>query len=399
MCMKKIMMLGANFFQMTAIKRAKELGYHVITVDYLPDNPGHKYGDEYYNVSTVDKEAVLALAIKLKIDGILSYASDVSAPTAAYVAERLGLPTNPYESIKILTQKQLFRKFMRDNNLLIPAGRSFNNIEQAKQYFDSLALPVMIKPIDASGSKGVMKVTDRAFFEEAYEEAMSYSLSKNVIIERFIQKKGYQIDGDGFIKDGKIVFFGVMDQHNNLLRNPHAPIGLSYPSIQDNIYQGKAYRLIQTIFDKLQMQFGAFNFEYIIGEDEEIYILEIGPRNGGNFIPDTIKYASNVDMIEASIKACVGDDYSDALTSGKEKIASSYVVHSMHSGRFKELKIHTEVKGRIVKQELFVKQGQEIHSFRNGGDSIGAMVIEFDNIEQMEQMMDKMWEYVEIITE
>ncbi len=85
---KKIMLLGGNYFQMTATKAAKNLGCHVISVDYLPNNPAHKFADEYYNISTIDKNAVLTLAKKLKIDGIWSYASDVSAPTVAYVAEK-----------------------------------------------------------------------------------------------------------------------------------------------------------------------------------------------------------------------------------------------------------------------------------------------------------------------
>ena len=95
---KRILMLGGNFLQISAIERAKELGYYVITADYLPDNPGHKYSDEYHNVSTTDKEGIYKLAKELKVDGILSYASDVSAPAAAYACEKLGLPTNPYES-------------------------------------------------------------------------------------------------------------------------------------------------------------------------------------------------------------------------------------------------------------------------------------------------------------
>ena len=110
--MKKLMSLGGNYYQMTAVKAAKRLGYHVIDVDFLPDNPAHAYADEYYNISTLDKENVLKLAKKLKIDGIISYASDVSAPTAAYVAEKLELPTNPYESVYLMTRKDLFHPFL-----------------------------------------------------------------------------------------------------------------------------------------------------------------------------------------------------------------------------------------------------------------------------------------------
>lgn len=393
------MILGGNFFQMTAIKRAKELGYYVISVDYLPNNPGHAYSDAYYNVSTIDKEAVLKLAVQLKIDGILSYASDISAPTAAYVAEKLDLPTNLFESVMILTHKQLFRKFMRDNRFSMIEGECFAERNCAKEYFCKMNLPIMIKPVDASGSKGVVKVENRKDFDSAYEQAMSYSISQKVIIEQFIQKKGYQIDGDGFIKDGKIVFWGVMDQHNNIMRNPHAPIGLSSPSVQSDIYQEKARNIVQKIFEKLEMRFGAFNFEYIIGEDDEIYLLEIGPRNGGNFIPDTLKYAQGVDMIEASIKACVGDEYTNALRIKKKAVASSYVIHSMTEGHFKELRIQEELKERIIKQELFVRKGDKVNAFKNGGDSLGAMVIAFDDIDQMNCMMDRMWEYIRVIVD
>ena len=84
--MKKLLMLGGSMQQIPAIRRAKEMGHYVITCDYLPDNPGHKYSDEFYNESTTDLEGVLAVAEQLKIDGIVAYASDPAAPTAAYLS-------------------------------------------------------------------------------------------------------------------------------------------------------------------------------------------------------------------------------------------------------------------------------------------------------------------------
>ena len=186
--MKKIMMLGGNYFQMTATKAAKELGVEVISVDYLPENPAHKYADEYYNVSTLDKEKVLQVAERLKIDGIVSYASDVSAPTAAYVAEKLGLPTNPYESVNIMTRKDKFREFLTQKGFYMPKGAGFKEEEKKKAYefFLSLEKPVMVKPVDSSGSKGVSKLYDNEEFNAAFELAVSYSSSRNVIVERMV---------------------------------------------------------------------------------------------------------------------------------------------------------------------------------------------------------------------
>lgn len=393
------MVLGGNFFQMTAIKRARELGYYVISVDYLPGNPGHRFANEYHNVSTIDKEAVLALAKELGIDGILSYASDVSAPTAAYVAEALGLPTNPYHAVMTLTHKDLFRSFMKENGLLMPESRMFTDREEARAFFGAMELPVMIKPVDSSGSKGVVKVTERTQFEAAFDEAMSYSIGKQILVEQYIAKKGYQIDGDGFVKDGQIVFFGVMDQHNHVPLSPHVPMGLSWPSIQEKKYQEQARRQIQEIFTRLGMRFGAFNFEYIIGQDGRIYILEIGPRNGGNLIPDTIRYASGVDMIEASIRACLGDPYEEALQGTQNRIATSYIIHTDRSGVFREFRIHPELLPHVVESHLFVEAGDKVNAYRNAGFGLGAMLLSFDSVEEMDRMMDRMWEYAEVVVD
>ncbi len=111
--MKKLLMLGGSYIQIPIIKAAREMGHYVITCDYLEDNPGHQFANEYYNISTTDKEQVLALAKSLNIDGIICYASDPAAPTAAYVGEKLGLPSHPYNSVEILSNKDQFREFLK----------------------------------------------------------------------------------------------------------------------------------------------------------------------------------------------------------------------------------------------------------------------------------------------
>ena len=158
--MKKVLMLGGAPAQIPAIKKAKEMGLYVITCDYLPNNPGHAYADEYYNVSTTDKEEVLKLAQKLKIDGIVCYASDPSALTAAYVAENMGLPTSPYESVKTLSNKDLFRDFLSKNGFNTPKANGYSSVEEAIQELNEYKFPVIIKPVDSSGSKGVTKISN-----------------------------------------------------------------------------------------------------------------------------------------------------------------------------------------------------------------------------------------------
>ena len=130
---KRLMLLGANRYQLPVIQAAHELGYYVITCDYLPDNYAHKFSDEYCNVSIVDKEAVLEAAKRLKIDGILSFACDPGVVTAAYVAEQLGLPSvGSYEAVSILQNKGRFRRFLAENGFNVPMAKEYTDVVESR---------------------------------------------------------------------------------------------------------------------------------------------------------------------------------------------------------------------------------------------------------------------------
>lgn len=155
--MKKILLLGGSAQQIVAIKTAQKLGYYTVLCDYLPDNPGQYEADKFYLVSTTDKEAVLKVALDECVDGVLAYASDPAAPTAAYVAEKMKLLTNPYESVMTLCNKDRFRSFLKNNGFNTPVARGYSNNEVDTTLF---SLPVIIKPVDSSGSNA------QAYFQE-----------------------------------------------------------------------------------------------------------------------------------------------------------------------------------------------------------------------------------------
>lgn len=178
-------MLGGSLYQTYVIKEAVKMGYYVISCDYLPNNPGHRYAHEYYNISTTDKEAVYKLAKDIQVDGIVAYASDPAAPTAAYVCEKLGLPTSPYSSVEILSRKDLFRQYLSEHNFNVPNSFSCSTYKEALDNLYKINLPAMVKPVDSSGSKGINKLTDISQLETFVNDALSYSrknglLSKNL---------------------------------------------------------------------------------------------------------------------------------------------------------------------------------------------------------------------------
>ena len=394
--MKKIMMLGGNYFQMTATRAAKELGHYVISVDYLPDNPAHKIADEYHNISTVDKESVLKLAQELQIDGIVSYASDVSAPTAAYVAEKMGLPTNPYESVMLLTHKDLFRPFLVKHGFKSPQSQGFYNFEEALDFFRSLGKPAMVKPSDSNGSKGATRVDDEQCFKEAFEKAMSFSRQKIVIVEEFLIRAGHQIAGDGFIVDGELVFAGFMSEHFDKLCNPLVPIGESYPSYLTDELKAKAKSEINRLMKLLNMKFGAINMDFIIDEKGDVYIIEIGPRNGGNLITDVIREASGIDLAKCTIQAALGFDIDEDFNKPIKKYVSSYVVHSLIDGEYVGTEIQDDIKNDIILFKDLTNPGDKIQMFDNAALVTGAMLIKYDSIEQMIERMDNMEKHIRV---
>lgn len=390
--MKRILMLGGSMQQIPAIKAAKDKGYYTITCDYLPDNPGHKYADEYYNVSTTDEKAVLDLAKKLNIDGIVAYASDPAAITAAYVAENLNLPGNPYNSVKILTQKDLFRDFLEKNGFNTPKAGGYTSFEEALKEIEKFKFPVMVKPVDSSGSKGVVKIYDKEQLADAVEEALSYSRNKRIIIEEFIQKKGYQISGDGFSVDGKLVFTSYGNElYSGKGTREYVALGEFWPSLLSSELKAKVDNELQRLITALNMKTSAYNIEVILDENDDVYVLELGPRNGGSYIPQLINYATGVDLVDYTLRAAVGEDCSDLTMKKTKGCFSNYMLYSTVSGNFKGVWFDESFeKNNLLDVYCTYSEGDKVSAYQNTTHSLGTILFKADSVEEMIQLTDNM---------
>lgn len=396
--MKRILFLGGAPTQIPPIKYALEQGHYVITCDYLPENPGHKLAHEYSNVSTTDKDAVLALAQKLKIDGIVAYASDPAAPTAAYVSEKLGLPGNPYESVEILARKDLFRKFLAENDFNVPRSKSFYDVDLAKQWLHEIGVPAFVKPVDSSGSKGVTHLQRIKDFEVAFAHALNFSREKKVVVEERIVKSGYQVAGDGFVVNGELVFRCWADEHFDKLCNGLVPIGQTFPTSHGEYLQAIAHKETQRLLSLLDIKMGALNFDFMFTEDGKFYFLELGPRNGGCLIPEVIRYSTGVDLIKYTVDTALGLDCASLKMQPTKGYWSSYMVHAIEDGFFKELWLSDRAKEYIVEQELQAQLGDKVSKFSGSHDTLGTMILQYPNLEVMLDMIDNMENDIRVIT-
>lgn len=391
-------MLGGSLYQTYAIKEAARLGYYVISCDYLPDNPGHKFSHEYYNVSTTDKEAVLRLAMDLKVDGIVAYASDPAAPTAAYVCEKMGLPTSPYKSVEILSRKDLFRAFLAKNGFNVPYAKSYKTFEEAWKERGDFKLPVMVKPVDSSGSKGINKLTNWDRFEDCVADALSYSRNKRFIVEEFIKKKGYQISGDAFSVDGKLVFHCFGNEfYSNKVDKDFAPLGECWPFMMDTKYTDCLHKDLQRLITLLGMKSTAYNVEAIVGEDDKVYLLEVGARSGGSLIPQVTEYATGVNLVTYVIKAAMGEDCSGLHMVAPSGYWSNYMVHAGATGKYEGIEFDSDFeKKHLVDWVTDIKIGDAVHKFRDAQDCIGEFILKYDNAQNMFDVISNMDKYVNI---
>lgn len=399
--MKTILLLGGSAQQVIAIKKSKELGFRTILCDYLIDNPGKEIADTFYLVSTTDREGVLEVAQKERVDGILAYASDPAAPIAAYVAEKLRLPTNPYRSVEILCNKDKFRDFLKKNNFYTPNAKSYIDIENAKNDIGNhiLNFPLIVKPVDSSGSKGVSRIDTVDNVSRKLSNAMSFSHSKRIIVEEFVEKSGYQIAGDGFSLDGQLVFrYFANDHFNPKCKNPFVPISASFPYNMPEVVQDKVHAEIQRLILLLEMKTCLYNFDIRIDKDHNIYLMEIAPRSGGNYIPQVIKYATGVDLVEISILAAIGEHIEKPDKVAGKGFWAYYAVHSLKNGILKDIKIREDVlKTNIIENHILVKEGDKINAFTGANTTLGILIMKFTSMEQMLFMIDNSEEWINVI--
>lgn len=396
---KKLMLLGGIRYLLPVIKAAHEQGYYVITADYIPDNIAHQYSDEYVNVSIIDKDAVLKAAQEKQIDGIMSFGVDPGVVSASYVQEKMGLPSfGPYESVCILQNKDRFRAFLTQNGFNVPKAKGYSNLSNALADADNFDYPVIIKPTDLAGSKGVSRVDDKLQLKTAAEYALNKSLSGKIIIEDFIEKQGCSSDTDSFSEDGKLRFVSFNAQRfDTKAANPYTPAAYSWPSTFTQEQEAYLTSEIQRLLSLLEMKTNIYNIETRIGTNGKPYIMELTPRGGGNRLCEMLHYATGVDMITAMTRYIVGDSVPTIEQKPYKGHWAEVILHADKTGIFDHLEIASDLPAEVVEEDLWVKKGETVHCFEGANDAIGTLVLKFENEEGMVNAIENISSWMNVI--
>ena len=392
--MKKLLLLGGSVYLLPVIREAHALGLYVVTCDYLPDNTAHKYADEYRNISILDRDAVLDAARELEIAGVMSFACDPGVTTAAYVAEELGLPfAGSFEAVSILQDKGRFRAFLRDHSFTVPWAKRYTDPAEALADAEGYPWPMIVKPVDSAGSKGVRRVENADALPAAIEHALSFSHCGAFIVEQFIAQRGFSSDTDCFSVDGELVYCSFDEQRfDPKAENPYTPAAYTWPSSMPDEIQRELRSELQRLFRLLGLKSSVYNIETRQGTDGRAYIMEVSPRGGGNRLCEVLELATGVPLIRNAVRAAVGlpvDGMSDPVYRGHW---AEIILHSNVDGIFSELWIDPSVRPYVVETGLWYEPGERVECFTGANKAVGTLVLNFPDRETLEKTMsDDTW--------
>lgn len=396
--MKKVLVIGAGPLQLPLIKKVKELGHQAICVDGNPNAVGFNMADKYKHINIVDQDACLEYAKDQEIDGVLTVATDYGVLTVAHIAEEMKLPGLSYHVAQMIKNKYLVsEKLIQSNVLKLRQSYQISDIGQVELIKGELQYPVIVKPIDGSGSRGITVVTEESRLREAITGAISLSITKSALIETFIEGKEYGIEI--FVDNFEVHVLAILDKVMTL---PPDFAELGHATVIDDIELRK--RIIDKVTNvvrALEINMGSVNMDILVTE-KDVEIIDIGARAGGNLISSHIvPLSTGVDLYSNSIKVSLGEKADFTQNNNLKYIATRIL--NFRKGEVR--KIHDiqviQELGYVKDIILNIKEGSKVREYHNNLDSCGYIVVEGNSIEDAQQkalyIRDELEKKIEII--
>lgn len=381
--LKKIIIIGANNFQLPLILKAKETGLETHVFAWEDGAIGKGFADFFYPVSIVDKEKILAEAKKISPDAVLSIGSDLAMITVNYLAAELGLTGNSMECTALTTNKFRMRQQLKTDDLPCPLFTHSKDTDEIKAM--GLKFPLIVKPVDRSGSRGVTRVNNTDELRNAMQRASQESFSGEVISEEFIEGNEYSVEMISW--KGEHFYLQTTEKETTgppffVEKSQHQPASLS-PEILE-----KVKKIIDKSLTSLGVKYGASHSEVIITREGQIYITEIGARMGGDYIgSDLVQLSTGFDFVKAVIEVSLGTFDPESIELSGNHFSGAYFMFPT-PGKINGIIDKSNEYPEIVRREILCKAGENLAFINESSkrpasfiyQSVGARFIPKENI-------------------
>ena len=366
---QKLAVIGASYLQLPLVRKAQEMGLEVHCFAWADGAVCKDVADYFYPIDVKEKELILEVCQRVGINGITTIAADLPVPTINYVASRMGLISNPDEYSATTTNKFLMRQCFMENGVpspkfsLVKADGNYDNIR-------GFEFPLIVKPTDRSGSKGVEKVLDPVQLDTAVKRAQDVSFKKEAIIEEFVTGREISVESISF--EGKHYILQITDKVTT-----GAPyfVELEHhqPSSLPADIQKQVKEIVLKALDALHVKYGASHSELKITENGDIKVIEIGARMGGDFIgSDLVRLSTGYDFLKGVIEVAMGKFEEPRLS---EHSYSGVYFLSKETDSLKPVIENYKEYPEIVKAAL---TSNELRNIECSGDRSGYLIYKSD---------------------
>lgn len=376
--MKKLAIIGANEFQKKLVLKAREMGIETHVFAWEEGAVAKEMSDYFYPISITDKDKILEVLRLIEVNGVCSIASDLAMPTVNYVAEQLRLVGNSQECTILTTNKYEMRKKLKEKGMPIP---EFQLIKKEQDIdYDKINFPVIVKPIDRSGSRGIYKVMSVKELKNAIKNAKEVSFTDNILVEEYIDGKEYSIEA--ISQNGVHKILQVTEKFTSEAPNFIESAHLS-PARVDNDLKQQIFEIIERSLEVLKVKNGASHSELKVLPDGDIKIIEIAARMGGDFIgSDMVEISTGFDFVRSVIKVAIGEDI-DFNHSTSDKLA--LVKFIFDDEDTKQMHIIKNEYPNVVK-ECFINP--QIKNVTDSSTRNGYCILEMHSEDQLEHVLN-----------
>ena len=379
--MKKILILGANEKQVQLIRAAKEEGYRVVVCDYTDDHPGIALADKHYQVSYLDREAVLSIARSEQVDGVIGN-NDPAMPMVACIAGELGLVGNPPQSIERLVSKSAFRRLQERAGLYCPRHVELEDSGNLEEAVKDFTYPIIVKPSVCAATQGTTKIygSEMEKLPGAFEVCRQFSRDGKVTIEEYVEMPSLDvIEGDIFVLGDQILWNGLFTTRRSPMA-PMIPMTYIFPAILDARELSAIQKSITLLFREAGIRHGEYNVEMYFTTKGELFVIEVNPRQGGHMIPQWILRHTGIDFTRLLVTTAVGDTgYAETVKDSKplDNYLTHHVVFSDRTGVLERIELDPLISNYVTDIVYHRQCGEKVSRRVNGTDYIAYVTMEF----------------------
>lgn len=384
--MKKILILGASVYQVPLVLAAKRMGLYTIVASIPGEYPGFALADKVYDINTVDKEAILQVALDEKIDGICTTGTDVAVATIGYVCERMGLAGVSESAAVRATDKAVMKECFLEGGVSAADFRKAYTLEEVRIAAQEIGFPVVVKRVDSSGSRGIAIVKEPAGLGDAFADALKKSRKDYVLVEEKLS--GVEIGVDGVVQGGKLVFLAPHEKFLYRGARIMIPAGHGFPYRGTQAVQKEIAVQMQRAVDALGLDHCSVNADVFVDGDK-VSIIEIGGRTGATCIPELISMYYGFDFYEKILQNALGIrlDFTP-VRPGVSCMAK--LLMSPVDGRITQIDDRglEEIRRKGIVAELDYQQGHAVEAMINGTTRIGHVVARADSVEKLDEIVN-----------